>query len=156
LTPAQTYEIWVQLLRGETTIAAAAEAWGVDRSTVMKLRQVAKQGALDARASPSRVCEPMAQIPQLVAARAEIARCVRGAQGDGVRLMLIGKGVGIERPDPLGDHIHTLSIPRFFIDLVITAQCLKYGDKAFKASSSASTSRRSSAPLSPLRSRSCT
>ena len=33
--------------------------------------------------------------------------------------------------DPLGDHIHTLSIPCFFIDLVIAAQCLKYGGKDF-------------------------
>ena len=44
LTPAQTYEIWLQLLRGETTIAAAADQAGVDRSTIMKLRLVARAG----------------------------------------------------------------------------------------------------------------
>jgi transposase len=90
LTPAQKYEIWVQLLRGETTIAAAADQAGVDRSTVMKLRQVAKQGALDALAkSKPGVRADNSPDPELVAARAEIARCVRGAQRDGVRLMLI-------------------------------------------------------------------
>ncbi len=48
LSPSQKYEIWLQLVRGETTINAAAEAAGVDRSTIMKLRQVAKDGALAA------------------------------------------------------------------------------------------------------------
>lgn len=35
--------------------------------------------------------------------------------------------------DPLGDHIHLLSIPCFFIDLVIAWQCLRYGAKDFAA-----------------------
>lgn len=88
LTPAQTYEIWVQLLRGETTIAAADQA-GVDRSTILKLRQVAKQGALDALAKSKPGVRAEGPDPELTAAKAEIARCVRGAQRDGVRLMLV-------------------------------------------------------------------
>jgi len=35
--------------------------------------------------------------------------------------------------DPLGDYMHILSIPWFFIDLIIAAQCLKYGGKEFTA-----------------------
>jgi hypothetical protein len=31
--------------------------------------------------------------------------------------------------DPLSDHIHVLSIPWFFIDVIILWQCLKYGGK---------------------------
>ena len=50
LSPSQKYEIWIGLLRGEYTMAEAAERAGVDRSTIMKLRAVAKQGALDAPA----------------------------------------------------------------------------------------------------------
>ena len=46
LSPSQKYEIWIGLVRGESTISEAADRAGVDRSTVMKLRQVAKQGAL--------------------------------------------------------------------------------------------------------------
>jgi hypothetical protein len=42
LTPLQKYEIWLQLVRGETTIAEAADRFGVDRSTIMRLRTVAK------------------------------------------------------------------------------------------------------------------
>jgi transposase-like protein len=63
LTPAQKYEIWVQLLRGETTIAQAADQAGVDRSTIMKLRTVAKQGALDALAKSKPGSAPMGRIP---------------------------------------------------------------------------------------------
>ena len=38
LSPSEKYEIWLSLVRGEYTIAAAAEQAGVDRSTVMKLQ----------------------------------------------------------------------------------------------------------------------
>jgi transposase len=47
LMPVQKYEIWLQLVRGETTISKAADRFGVDRSTIM-LRTVAKDGALQA------------------------------------------------------------------------------------------------------------
>ena len=45
LSPSQKYEIWLGLLRGESTISEAADRAGVDRATVMKLRLVAKQRA---------------------------------------------------------------------------------------------------------------
>jgi transposase len=45
LAPSVKFEIFLQLVRGETTINAAADTAGVDRSTIMKLRQVAKEGA---------------------------------------------------------------------------------------------------------------
>jgi hypothetical protein len=46
LSPSQKHEIWLGLLRGEfSTVEAAARA-AADRSTIMKLRTVAKQGAL--------------------------------------------------------------------------------------------------------------
>ena len=51
LSPSEKYELWVSLIRGEYTIAGAAEQAGVDRSTIMKLRMVARQGALDALAA---------------------------------------------------------------------------------------------------------
>ncbi|MGH8903062.1 MAG: hypothetical protein ACRDYA_15665 [Egibacteraceae bacterium] len=93
LTPAQKYEIWVQLLRRETTIAAAADQAGVDRSTILKLRQVAKQGALDALAKSRPGVRADAPDPELAAARAEIARLSEALKEMGVRLMLVeGKG----------------------------------------------------------------
>jgi transposase len=51
LSPSCKYEIGIGLLRGESTISEAADRAGVDRSTVMKLRTVAKQGALEALAA---------------------------------------------------------------------------------------------------------
>ena len=38
LTPQEKYEIWLQLLRRESTIAEAAQRVGVDPGTTMKLR----------------------------------------------------------------------------------------------------------------------
>ena len=45
LAPQEKYEIWMQLVRGEITVAEAAGSAGVDRSTIAKLREVARQGA---------------------------------------------------------------------------------------------------------------
>src|SRR4051794_29109742 len=94
LSPSEKYELWLSLVRGEYTIAAAAERAGVDRSTVMKLRMVARQGALDALASSRRgVRAGSGPDPELVAAKAEIARLTEALREMGVRLMLAeGKG----------------------------------------------------------------
>src|SRR5215203_6179671 len=94
LSPSEKYEIWLSLVRGEYTIAAAAERSGVDRSTIMKLRQVARQGALDALAvSKPGVRAGSGADLELAAARVEIARLSEALKEMGVRLMLAeGKG----------------------------------------------------------------
>jgi transposase-like protein len=94
LTPHQKYEIFMQLVRREATIAEAADQAGVDRTTVMKLRTVAKQGALDAlAASRPGVRTSNGVDPELAAARAEIERLGEALKEMGVRLMLHeGKG----------------------------------------------------------------
>jgi transposase len=88
LSPSQKYEIWIGLLRGEYTMAEAAERAGVDRSTILKLRTVAKQGALDALAASRPGVKQVGADPELVAARAEIARLSEALKEMGVRLML--------------------------------------------------------------------
>ena len=94
MSPSEKYEIWVSLLRGEYTMAQAAERAGVDRSTILKVRNVARQGALEALAqSKPGVKAGNGPDPQLVAARAEIARLSEALKEMGVRLMLAeGKG----------------------------------------------------------------
>ena len=93
LSPSQKYEIWLGLLRGESTISQAADRAGVDRSTVIKLRQVAKEGALRALAASRPGVRAGAPEPELLAARAEIARLAEALKEMGVRLMLVeGKG----------------------------------------------------------------
>jgi hypothetical protein len=51
LSPSQKYEIWLQLVRQEVTIAEAASEHHVDRSTITRIRTVAKEGALAALAA---------------------------------------------------------------------------------------------------------
>ena len=72
LSPSSKYAIWIGLLRGGSTISEAAERADVDRSTVMKLRKVAKHGELEALA---------ASLPG-VKARGVDPRAGRGARGD--------------------------------------------------------------------------
>jgi transposase len=93
LSPSQKYEIWIALVRGELTTREAADRVGVDRSTIMKLRQVARQGALDALAASRPGVKAGGRDRELVAAEAEIARLSEALKEMGVRLMLHeGKG----------------------------------------------------------------
>lgn len=93
LTPSQKYEIFLQLVRQEVTMLEAAENWQVDRSTIMRIRTVAKQGALDALAS-SRPGRPAAERDyELEAVRADAARLGEALKEMAVKLMLVeGKG----------------------------------------------------------------
>lgn len=93
LTPSQKYEIFLQLVRHEVTMMEAAETWKVDRSTIMRIRTVAKQGALDALAS-SKPGRPAAERDyELEAARADAARLGEALKEMAVKLMLVeGKG----------------------------------------------------------------
>ena len=94
LSPSEKYELWLGLVRGESTVRDAADRAGVDRSTVMKLRQVARQGALEALASSRPGVRAKDGVdPELAAAQAEIARLSEALKEMGVRLMLAeGKG----------------------------------------------------------------
>jgi len=93
LSPSEKYEIWLALVGGEYTISQAADRAGVDRSTVMKLRTVARQGSLDALAASKPGVRPGGPDLELAAAKAEIARLTEALKEMGVRLMLAeGKG----------------------------------------------------------------
>jgi transposase len=93
LTPVQKYEIWLQLVRQETTIAEATDRVGVDRSTIMRLRTVAKDGALAALAESKPGVQQAKRDVELEAAQAEAARLGEAVKELAVKLMLIeGKG----------------------------------------------------------------
>ena len=93
LTPSQKYEIWLQLVRQETTIAEAADRVGVDRSTIMRLRTVAKDGAIQALASSKPGVPQARRDLELEAARAEAARLGEAVRELAVKLVLVeGKG----------------------------------------------------------------
>ena len=74
LSPQQKYEAFVQVLTGEMTVAECADHWGVDRSTIMRARDTARRGALEALAASRPGTRSGGADPELVRARAEIAR----------------------------------------------------------------------------------
>ena len=92
LSPSRKYDIYVQLMRGETTVGAAAAQAGVDRSTIMRLRQVARQGALEALAAsrPGASGKPARDV-ELDQARAEIDRLTRTVTEQAVKLVVLEK-----------------------------------------------------------------
>src|SRR5674476_575335 len=93
LAPSVKYEIFLQLVRGETTINTAAETAGVDRSTIMKLRQVAKEGALAALSASRPGVGKSARDVELDAANAEVVRLSEAVKELAVKLTLLeGKG----------------------------------------------------------------
>ena len=93
LSPSQKYEIWLQLVRQEVTIAEAAAAEHVDRSTIMRIRTVAKEGALAALAASKPGVAARERDYELELARAENARLGEALKEMAVKLMLVeGKG----------------------------------------------------------------
>ena len=76
LTAEQKYEIWLKTLTGEWSTVEAAARTGIDRSTVMTLRRVAKDGAIAAlQASvPGRRRRGALEESELAALKAENAR----------------------------------------------------------------------------------
>lgn len=89
LTPAEKYQAFVQVLTGDMSIAQCAEHWGVDRSTIMKARDVAKQGALAALAASKPGLRGDGIDPELVAARHEIARLSEALKEMAVKVTLL-------------------------------------------------------------------
>ena len=93
LSPSQKYEIWLQLVRGEVTIAEAATNARVDRSTILRIRTVAKEGALAALAASKPGVTAAKRDYELDAARAEVARLSEALKEMAVKLTLVeGKG----------------------------------------------------------------
>ena len=89
LTPLQKYEIFLQLVRQEVTLAEAADNWKVDRSTIMPIRTVAKEGALEALANSRPGVKARDRDWELEAARADAARLGDALKEMAVKLMLV-------------------------------------------------------------------
>jgi transposase-like protein len=93
LTPLQKYEIFLQLIRQEVSMAEAAERWGVDRKVIMRIRAVAKEGALGALSNSRPGAKSKARDYELEAARADALRLGEALKEMAVKLMLVeGKG----------------------------------------------------------------
>lgn len=89
LSPSQKYEIWLQLIRQEVTIAEAAAQQHVDRSTIMRIRTVAKEGALAALAASKPGVQARERDYELELAKAEVARLSEALKEMAVKLTLV-------------------------------------------------------------------
>lgn len=89
LSAEQKYELWCQLVRGDGTQREIAERWGVDRSVVLRVRQVAKHGALSALGSskPGRSSDPRDE--RIRALETEVARLADTVKEQAVELVLL-------------------------------------------------------------------
>ena len=95
LSPSAKYEIWLRLVRDEVTIAQAATQAGVDRSTIIRVRQVAKDGAMAALAASKPGTPGKSQQDfELEEANAEIARLSEAVKELAVKLTLLEKKGG--------------------------------------------------------------
>ena len=61
LSAEQKYDLWVRMLTGQLSAVDAAAEAGVDRSTIMTLRKVAKDGAIGALQASKPGRRPSAQ-----------------------------------------------------------------------------------------------
>ncbi|ETW22360.1 hypothetical protein MGAST_20605 [Mycobacterium gastri 'Wayne'] len=101
MSPSQKYEIWLQLVRQEVTTAEAAANHRVDRTTIMRIRTVAKEGALAALATSKPGTAARQRDYELEAAKAENARLSEALKEMAVRLTLVeGKGSWAKWPGP--------------------------------------------------------
>ena len=76
LTAEQKYDLWLRMLTGQVTTVQAATEAGVDRSTIMTLRKVARDGAIAALTASRPGGPKLDRVEQteLARSRAEIER----------------------------------------------------------------------------------
>jgi transposase-like protein len=90
LSAEEKLQIWLQLLSGETTQRQAAERWNVDPTTIMRIRRVARAGALSALAqSRPGVRAGGGEDAELAAARSEIARLEETVKEQAIELVAL-------------------------------------------------------------------
>ncbi len=101
LTAQEKYQIWLQLVTGEVSQRDAAEQWGIDPTTVMRIREVAKEAALAGLAAWKPGVRGQGEDSELAAARSEIARLEETVKEQAIELVALrGKGRSGFRPDP--------------------------------------------------------
>jgi len=90
LSAEEKLQIWLQLLSGETTQRQAAERWNVDPTTIMRIRRIARAGALSALAqSRPGVRSGSGEDAELAAARSEIARLEETVKEQAIELVAL-------------------------------------------------------------------
>ena len=89
LSAEEKLQVWLELLTGQSTQSDAAERWGVDPTTIMRIRRVARAGALSALAQSRPGARAAAEDAELAAARAEIARLEETVKEQAIELVVL-------------------------------------------------------------------
>jgi transposase-like protein len=89
LSAEEKLQIWQQLLAGELSQRQAAERWEVDPTTIMRIRRVAREGALQALAQSRPGVRASGEDAELAAARAEIARLEETVKEQAIELVVL-------------------------------------------------------------------
>jgi transposase-like protein len=90
LSAEEKYQVWQQLLTRELTQRQAAEQWGVDPTTIMRIRRVGREGALTALAQsrPGRR-DGSGEDAQVAALREEVARLEETVKEQAIELVAL-------------------------------------------------------------------
>ena len=89
LSAQEKYQIWQQLLTGELSQREAAQRWGVDQTTIMRIRKVARESALAGLAASKPGLRRQAEDAELAAARAEISRLEETVKEQAIELVAL-------------------------------------------------------------------
>lgn len=89
LTAQEKYEIYLALVTGELSQNEAAERWGVDRSTIARIRTVGKDAVLEALANSKPGRSKDRVDPELTAAQAEVQRLGEVVKEQAVELVAL-------------------------------------------------------------------
>ena len=89
LSAEEKYQIYQQLLTGELSQRQAAEQWGVDPTTIMRIRRVARESALAGLAQSRPGRRDGGQDVELAAAQAEIARLEETVKEQAIELVAL-------------------------------------------------------------------
>ncbi len=91
LTPEQKYDLWVRMLSGQLSQADAAAEVGVDRTTVTRLRAVARDGAIAALSAskPGKPKQSRAERTRIAELETEVARLQSTIVEQAVELALL-------------------------------------------------------------------
>ena len=89
LSAEEKLQIYQQLLSGELTQRGAAERWDVDPTTIMRIRRVAREGALGALAQSRPGRRSDGEDVERAAARAEIARLEEAVKEQAIELVML-------------------------------------------------------------------
>ena len=89
LSAEEKLQVWLELVAGQSTPREVAAWSGVDPSTIMRIRRVAREGALAALAASRPGVSAQGEDVELVAARAEIARLEQAVKEQAIELVVL-------------------------------------------------------------------